>query len=337
VSSSLGHVLLGDIGATNARFAMLANGLLGPVVTFEAAKFARFDDVVAVLLKDPYRKATISLALFAVAGPVEDERSALTNCSWIIDAHELRKRFNLDVRVLNDFEATAHSLPALMAADLFRIGGGQARTGASMVVLGPGTGLGVAGLCPNSDGPIAITSEGGHATLAATCDREEAILNHLRCRFGHVSAERAISGEGLENLYQAIVELDRIDIASRNAAEITKNALGGCPTATAALEMFCSFLGAFAGNVALTFAARGGVYIAGGIAPRIVDFIARSEFRRRFEAKGRFRAYLELIPSHVIVHPAATLLGLKALVERCPAPVVALTGMRRSSRASSPV
>ena len=321
MSSPPSHVLLADIGATNAKFALLANGELGRVRTFNVADFARFDDVVAAFLEDSADQVRATHALIAVAGPVEGTHSALTNCSWLIDAHELRKTFGLEARIVNDFEATALSPPCLDAADLYVIGGGQATDGAPMAVLGPGTGLGVACLVPASNRFIVLASEGGHATLAGACDREDRILDHLRQRFGHVSAERALSGDGLENIYQAIAAIEGINATPCTAAEITKNALnGGSPTAVAALETFCALLGSFAGSVALTFGARGGVYIAGGIAPRMVDFLARSEFRRRFEAKGRFQSYLGSVPTNVIVHPAATFVGLKSLVQRRPDP-----------------
>jgi glucokinase len=201
-----------------------------------------------------------------------------------------------------------------MEHDVHSLGGGSAVSGAPMVVLGPGSGLGVAGLVGDGSRPIVVASEGGHATLPASSVREDAVLDHLRKRFGHVSAERVLSGPGIENLYHAIAALDGIDAPSRNAAEITNAALQGtCPTSRATLDMFCAMLGGFAGNAALTYGARGGVYIAGGIAPRILDYLAASEFRRRFEQKGRFRAYLEAVPSQVIVHPAANFLGLMSL------------------------
>jgi len=143
------------------------------------------------------------------------------------------------------------------------------------------------------------------------------ISDYLRRQFGHVAAERVISGGGLENLYRAVVALDGIDAPQRNAAEITKTALdGSCPIARTALDLFCAMLGTIAGNVALTFGARAGVYIAGGIAPRLTEFMARSQFRARFEQKGRFRTYLEAIPSSVIVHPAATFMGLRSIANR---------------------
>jgi glucokinase len=186
-----------------------------------------------------------------------------------------------------------------------------------MAVLGPGTGLGVACFVPGSQSPIVLASEGGHATMAATSHREDAIIDYLRRQFGHVSAERVVSGSGLENLYRAVIAVDGIEAPKRNAAEITKAALdGNCPVARAALDLFCAMLGTIAGNVALMFGARGGVYIAGGIAPRLTEFMARSEFRARFEQKGRFRTYLEAIPSSVIVHPAATFVGLRSIAKR---------------------
>ena len=192
--------------------------------------------------------------------------------------------FRLEARIINDFEAVAYSLPSLAPPDLVGIGGGEAEAGAPMAVLGPGSGLGVACLVPGTEKHIVVSSEGGHATLAGANDREDEIIKHLRSRFGHVSAERVVSGDGLENIYQAIVALDGLALAPRSAADITKSALAGdCPVAHEALATFCAFLGSFAGNVALTFGARGGVYIAGGISPRIVDFLSRSEFRSRLE------------------------------------------------------
>jgi glucokinase len=315
MSSSADCILLGDIGATNARFSLLSNGKLNAVSSFEVAKFGQFTDVLATFIKEHCRQAQIHQALLAIAGPVKGERVALTNSSWVIDRRELQNRFSLQVRTVNDFEAVALSLPSLASTDLAGIGGGRSEAGAPMAVLGPGSGLGVACLVDHSERWQVVASEGGHATLAPTCEQEDR-ADHLRKRFGHVSAERAISGSGLENIYQALAALEGLEIPPRNAAEITKNALSGeCQLARRSLHAFCGFLGSFAGNVALTFGARGGVYIAGGISPRILDFLIRSEFRKRFEAKGRFRGYLEAIPSYVITHPAAALIGLKSLVE----------------------
>src|SRR5262249_23537215 len=156
-----------------------------------------------------------------------------------------------------------------------------------MAVLGPGSGLGVACFVPGSQSSTVIASEGGHATMAATSDREDAIIDYLRRQFSHVSAGRGVLGSGFGKLYNACIAIDGIEAPKRNAAEITNAALGGtCPVARAALDLFCAMLGTIAGNVALMFDARGGVFIAGGIAPRVTEYIARSEFRARFEHKG---------------------------------------------------
>jgi glucokinase len=311
-------ILLGDIGATNARFALLHNGTLGPVQWFEVCDFPRLTDAVDRFLNGHCNGSSIASAVLAVAGPVDGGRCALTNCPWMIDGIELREALRLaEVRVVNDFQATAFSLPHLAADDLCALGAGRAVPEAPMAVLGPGTGFGVACLVPSAQGPVVIPSEGGHASFAATSHREDAVIDHLRGEFGHVSAERVISGSGLENLYRAIAVLDGTEPLLRTAAEITQAALGNtCPTARAALDMFCAMLGSVAGNIALMFGARGGIYIAGGIAPRIVDHLKRSAFRARFEDKGRFRGYLEAIPSNVIMRSAATFIGLKSIAER---------------------
>jgi len=317
-SASRRHRLLGDIGATNVRFALLSNGVLGPIKWFTVADFPRFTDAVTAFLDCHCRHVSVRGALLAVAGPVANDRCMLTNSAWTIDASELCAAFSFaKVHILNDFEATAFSLPLLTAADLYPVGGGKAVLGTPMAVLGPGSGLGVACFVPGSQSSIVIASEGGHATMAATSDREDAIIDYLRRQFSHVSAERVVSGSGLENLYSAVIAIDGIEAPKRNAAEITNAALDGtCPVARAALDLFCAMLGTIAGNVALMFGARGGVFIAGGIAPRLTEYIARSEFRARFEHKGRFRQYLASIPSSIIVHSAAPFMGLRSIAER---------------------
>jgi glucokinase len=307
-------VLLGDIGGTNARLAVATDSLLGPVTSFEVSRFSRFTDVVDLFLREDRHRSRLRHALFSIAAPIHGERSVLTNSPWVIDTIELQAAFGLRSQLLNDFAAVAHSLPLLGPTDLTKVGGGAADKTSPMAVLGPGTGLGVACLIRRADKPVVIPSEGGHATLAATCDREDQIIQHLRQRFGHASAERAISGPGLENIYRAIGAIDKVETALQTATQITRSALRGkCSIAIEALNVFCAFLGSFAGNVALTFDARGGVYIAGGISPRIVNFMRRSQFRARFEAKGRFREFLREISVNVITHPAAAFVGLTSI------------------------
>lgn len=307
------HTLLGDIGATNARFTKLIDGQLGDIKSFEVARFPTFQELLKMFLDDHCSGISFTDALLALAGPIDHGRCTLTNSLWVIDPRELKVSFGFDVQIVNDFQAVAYSLPSLASSDLEMIGNGKAEEGAPKVVLGPGSGLGV-------ESRLVITSEGGHVTLAGNSDREDAVIKVLRERFGHASTERAISGPGLENIFQAIASLDGLNIGQTNAVEITRRALSDeCDVAQEALNTFSALLGSFAGNAALTFGARGGVYVAGGISPRILSFLTRSQFRARFEAKGRFRRYLEQIPCYVIVHPAAAFLGLKFLIEESTA------------------
>ena len=184
-----------------------------------------------------------------------------------------------------------------------------------MLVLGPGTGFGAACLFP--DVPFAAVTEAGHATLPATSETEERVIGQLRQRFEHVSVERVLSGSGLANLYQALAAIDGVTVSYRDPAEITRAALDdSCKVSRAALDMFFSLLGSVAGNLALTFCARGGIYIAGGIVPRFADCLAQSKFRKQFESKGRYEPYLQSIPTSIILHPDSNFVGLKAFFER---------------------
>ena len=310
-------MLLGDIGATNARLALLKDGALGPVEWMAAAEYSQFSDAVEAFLVKRGRPA-VTGAILAIAGPVEANRAHMTNRGWVIDGAELCAQFGLRrARILNDFEATAWSLPRLEPKDLHPIGGGAGVPDRPLAVLGPGSGLGVACYVPSPRGAIVLPSEGGHAGLPGSCEREDRVIGHLRERFGHVSSERAVSGPGLENLHGAIAAIDGRQVPQRDAPAITRAGLeGSCETSRAALEMFCAFLGTVAGDLALMYGARGGVLIAGGIAPRILEFLERSQFRARFEAKGRMRAYVEPIPTSIIVHSDATFVGLQALAEQ---------------------
>lgn len=312
------QVLLADIGGTNARFALLQDGIIVNEARFRVADHAGALEAVRAFL-EPLGEATRPcLAALAFAGPIEAETARLTNGAWRVSAAELRAAFGLEaVRLVNDFAAIAWALPKLAEVDLAIVGGGRPVEGAPLAVIGPGTGLGVAGFIPGSPRPTVLTTEGGHVTMAPADTRESAILDHLRDRFGHVSAERVLSGEGLENLYRAAAAVDGIAVPTRRDAEILERALAGdCPASAAALDCFCDMLGTVAGNLALTLGALGGVYIAGGIVPRFVEHLAASRFRERFEAKGRFRPYLARIPTYVVVHPEPAFLGLMNLLEQ---------------------
>jgi glucokinase len=310
-------VLLADIGGTNIRFALYERGVAGPVsISPVAGRKDPLDAISAFLAAQRHGRA-VRHALFAVAGPVAGGRIVLTNHSWEIDAETIRKALGFSsVSLTNDFEAVAWAIPRLAPGDVVPVGAGAAAPGQPIAVVGPGTGLGIACLVQDARSPRVIASEGGHASLAAFDDREAAVVAILRERFGHVSAERALSGQGLVNLYGAIAALDGAEVPERDAAQITAAALAdACPVSRAALDMFCAMLGSVAGDLALIFGARGGVYVAGGIIPRFADYLARSEFRRRFEAKGRLAGYMTAIPTAVVIHPCPALQGLEALLD----------------------
>lgn len=312
-----GSLILGDIGGTNARFAVVTGGRLGPITRLAVADHASPGDALAAFL-DAAKGVRATGAILAAAGPVDDNRCEMTNSGWVIDGAGLARDLGLErVLVINDFEAVAWSLAELGPEDGHELGGGAGKVGAPVAVLGPGTGLGVAGYVSAAGGPLVIATEGGHASLAATCAREEAVIAHLRERFGHVSAERVLSGAGLVNLREALAAVEGAPAPARTPEEITTAARAGeCRLSVAAWDMFCAFLGGFAGDTALTFGARGGVWIGGGIVPQAPDLIARSRFRARFEAKGRYSDYLARIPVRAIVHPDPAFVGLGALAAR---------------------
>jgi glucokinase len=318
IRNRVGQVVLADVGGTNVRFAMLTGNMLGPIEHMAAHDHECFTDALAIFLARQTQRAAIRCAIFAVAGVLEGERCALTNNTWVVDAAELRARFGLiSIRIINDFEAIAWSLPNLTRDDLYKIGGHEPAAQAPMIVLGPGTGLGVAAYVPCEKGGLVLRSEGGHMTIPGGSLREDAIIEKLRQRFGHVSAERVLSGHGLENLYRAIALIDALTVPERSAAEITQCALeGSCAASRTALEVFCAMLGDVAGNFALSFGAQGGVFIAGGIAPHIRDYLPQSRFRSRFEAKGRMSRYVEPIPVYLILHDDPAFIGLRSLSAR---------------------
>jgi glucokinase len=310
------RILLGDIGGTNARFAVFAEDQLGPVEHFPVAGYANVAEAAKAFLARQDRAEQVTSAVLGVAGPVEDQHTELVNSGWVIDAAALRTSLGfVRVSLINDFEAIAWALLKFTPDDLKSIGGGRPQPGRVMVALGPGTGLGLAAMMPGVPNRV-IATEAGHANLPGNSEREDAVITHMRRKFGRVSVERAISGPGLQNLYGTIAELDRANGPERSAAEITQSAIAGtCPVCKAALDMFCAMLGTLAGDAALLFRARGGIYLAGGILPRIVDYVAQSEFRARFEAKGRMRGYLEAIPTSIIMHGDPAFLGLIAAIE----------------------
>ena len=313
--ATAGQLLLADIGGTNARFALTESSEIGPIAHLKVSDFSSAADAIAAFLTRRSDDRT-QAAVLGVAGAVEDNRCVITNSGWVVDGAELQNRFGLRiVYLLNDFEAVAWSLPALQPSDLLSIGKQYPVAGAPMLAVGPGTGFGAACLFP--DIPFAAATEAGHTTLPASSEREERLIKHLRQHFGHVSVERVLSGSGLASIYRTLAILEAVVVPDRDPSAVTQAALeGNCDISRAALDMFCSLLGSVAGDLALTFCAKGGVYIAGGIVPRFADRLAKSAFRRQFERKGRFESYLKKIPTKIIVHPDVSFIGLRAFFQQ---------------------
>ena len=295
--------LLADIGGTNARFALeTAPGRYDCVRVLPCAAYPTLQDAMRAYLADPVvaaHGAPIDAAM-AVANPVNGDQVRMTNHHWQFSTEAVRREFGLArLGVINDFKALALALPLLDATHKRQVGGGTASAGV-IGLLGAGTGLGVSGLVPTRDGWSALDSEGGHVTFCPANEREIDVLRFAWKEYPHVSAERLISGSGLELVYRALAARAG-HAASRPAAEIIALALDGtCELCLETIDCFCEMLGTVAANLAVTLGAMGGIYIGGGIVPRLGAAFDASGFRRRFEAKGRFAAYLGQIPTYVI-------------------------------------
>jgi len=315
--------LLGDVGGTSARWAWQP----GPGARLErmhvlpCSKFSAIEACIEQYLALQALPAP-RCAAFGIATPVAGDWIAMTNHPWRFSIAALQARLGVErLLVLNDFEALALALPALGPDDSRAVGGGSAAAGANLAVIGAGTGLGMAGLVADGEGGWhAVVGEGGHATLAAGTPREASVVAVLGERFGHVSAERALSGPGLANLYQALCVLDGQAAALLAPADVLARGVGHGtapdPRCVEALQLFAALLGSSAGNLALTLGARGGVYIGGGIVPRLGSRIDTLPFRARFEDKGRFRGYLEAIPTRIIHAEGPALLGAAQALDR---------------------
>jgi len=308
--------VLADIGGTHARFGWQvgAGAAIEQVESLPTAAHASLADALRHYLNALQRRghAAPAQAAIAIATAITGDRVQMTNHPWSFSIAALQAEFGFTrLRVLNDFTALALALPTLGAADVVQVGGGAPVPGEAIALIGPGTGLGVSGLVPTiaADGSaswVPLRGEGGHVTLAARNAREQAVLAVLAQRFGHASAERALSGPGLANLHHALTRIDSPAVfhppePALDAPAITERARAGDASCAEAVALFCALLGSVAGNLALTLGARGGVYIGGGIVPRLGEGFARSPFRAAFEAKGRFAAYLAPVPVFVIV------------------------------------
>ena len=298
--------LLADIGGTNARFAWQDSlqSAVGRVQVLACAEHDSLKDAVERYLQHQ-GLAVPPCAAFGIACPVTGDAITMTNHHWRFSVGELRVALGLGrLLFVNDFTALALALPTLPSSVLHPVGCGVADPTAPVGLIGPGTGLGVSGLLPGGRASVwtPISGEGGHVTLPATTADEFAVIALLQKRYGHVSAERVLCGAGLVDLYHALSDLggDRGHEIATPAQVLARADDRTDPIASQTLEMFCAFLGSVAGNLALTLGARGGIYIGGGIVPRLGEDFERSAFRERFEQKGRYRAYLQRIPTLVI-------------------------------------
>ncbi len=311
-----GPRLLADIGATHARFALQT----APDV-FRSVRVLRCDDFEGIVpllrfyLSD-HDEAPLHHAALAVANPVNGDQVRMTNRDWQFSTDAVRRELGLQtLLIVNDFTALAMAIPGLKGDDLMKVGGGTQAGNAVIGVLGPGTGLGVSGVIPTVDGFVTLGSEGGHVNFAPADEREFAILQFAWKEWPHVSNERLISGPGMEIMYRALAHRNGVQAPPRTSPEIISGALDERDAlCLEVLECFCGMLGGAAANLAVTLGSFGGIFIGGGIVPRMGEWFATSPFRARFEAKGRFSTYLADIPTFVITTPNPAFHGVATIL-----------------------
>ncbi len=313
--------LLADIGGTNARFALEYDGQIEEVRVLQCADFPTLSEALHAYLNEPTVAARIGGQVIdagiAIANPVTGDEVSMTNHHWRFSIEAVRREFGFTkLLVVNDYRAMARSLPCLGPQDIRQVGRGTKGSG-PIGLLGAGTGLGMSGLVPADEDWLALDSEGGHVTFSPSDDREIDILRFAWKEYPHVSAERMMSGIGLQIVYRALASRTGEIARPLSVAEIVQCALSSkCLLCVETIECFCEMLGTAAGNLAVTLGATGGIYIGGGIVPRLGSFFDRSGFRRRFEQKGRFSDYLSQIPTYVITAPFPTFLGMSALLRQ---------------------
>lgn len=291
--------LVGDIGGTNARFALWRNQQLEAVRVLPTIQFARPEDAIRAYLADVgHSVEALQAVCLACAGPVSGDVFIFTNNHWRLSRQAFCAELGVnDLLLINDFRAMALGMTRLREGELVTVCDGQSEPGRARLVIGPGTGLGVATLLPLKDGSWhALPGEGGHVCLPIGTPREAALWGLLQRKLGHVKAEAILSGGGLLELYRTSCELDERAPQLSTPAEVTSAALAGEPYAVAVLEQFCSWLGRIAGDNVLTTGARGGVYVVGGIVPRFAEFFMASGFSRSLRDKGDMSRYFDQIP-----------------------------------------
>jgi len=319
-----GPRLLADVGGTNARFAL--ETAPGRIVAIDVLPCADYPTLAAALLSYlgsalvaetcAVGAGGIRHGAIAIANPVIGDMVRMTNHHWAFSIEALRQEVDFDtLLVVNDFTALASALPFLSDEQKRQVGKGVAVAGTPLGLIGAGTGLGVSGLIPGKDGWTALLSEGGHVSFAPVNPTEVAILQFAWKEFEHVSAERLMSGAGIELIYRALADQHGVTAEPLTAADISRRALSGdCALCDEVIEAFCCMLGTIASNLVVTLGAQGGIYIGGGIVPRLGERFGRSGFRARFEHKGRFHQYLTQVPTWVITADYPAFVGVSAIL-----------------------
>jgi glucokinase len=308
-------VLVGDVGGTHARFALV--DALGPPPwpirsrLDASVEFATLSQALRSYVDHAGIARLPSVAVLAVAGPVADGSVTFTNRGWHTSEQELRGFGFSQALLLNDFAALALAADTLRGDNLRTIGPELSGvSGAPLSLVGPGTGFGVSCLVRCGSRAVALTTEAGHMGFAPAGGEEIEVLRVLTERFERVSVERVLSGPGLENLYQALAQVNGREAPEFTAPEISARAQDGDADCRAALELFCAIFGAVAGDIALAHGSLGGVFLAGGVAQKLAPILMQSQFRARFESKGRLSSFVESIPTRLILDSdAATLIG----------------------------
>jgi glucokinase len=312
--------LVGDVGGTNARLALTdGQGHIRNPRTFPCKDYASLADIIAEYIETTAGKKRPPRAVLAVAGPVVDGEIEFTNLDWTVSEGDLLAHFEFEaVELINDFAAQALACPLLEPQDLRVLGPSLPRGSheCPMVALGAGTGFGVAGLARSERGDVPISTEGGHAGFAPSDEVEVEVYRRLLARYGRVSIERILSGQGLYDLYTILAALKGQAPALADEAQVTREGLAGDPLASETLDRFALILGSVAGDLALTFGARGGVFVSGGIAPRLAERLTAGGFRARFEDKGRLSDFVRDIPTYLVLHPYPAIVGAARALEQ---------------------
>lgn len=328
-------VLVGDIGGTHARFAILVDAHAEPrqYPVIDTADYASIDEAIQNTVLN-HTSLQPRSAVLAVAGPVDGDEIELTNCAWVVRPKQLIANMNFeDITILNDFEAQALAAVSLDSEYLEQIGGKSDEIKATRVVLGPGTGLGVAGLLRAQRAWIPVPGEGGHIDIGPRSKRDYEIFPHIETIEGRVAAEQILCGRGLCNLYKAICTTDNIKPTLNTPEDITTAALHESnEQAVETLDLFSAYLGRIAGDIALIFMAHGGVYLSGGISQKITAILKKGIFRSNFEDKAPHSHIMRDIPVHVVTHQLAALNGLSAYARSPSRFQVATEGRRWISK-----